>query len=51
MSEAGREINIIARDFNSGFGTAGQLQYAVKRLGQVYERIYALRKKGYQHAE
>ncbi len=51
MNEAGREINIIARDFNSGFGTAEQLQYAVKLLGQVFEQIHALRKKGYPHAE
>ena len=27
MNEAGREINAIARDFNSGYGTAEQLQY------------------------
>ncbi len=51
MDEAGREINIIARDFNSGFGTAKQLQYTVKLLGQVFEQIHALRKKGYPHAE
>ena len=51
MNEAGREINKIARDFNSGFGTAEQLQYAVSRLGQVYEQIYALRKKGYLSTE
>jgi len=51
MDEAGHEINIVARDFNSGFGTTDQLQYAVKRLGQVYERIYTLRKKGYLHAK
>ena len=36
MNEAGREINAIARDFNSGYGTAEQLQYAVRRLSQVY---------------
>ena len=34
MNEAGREINAIARDFNSGYGTAEQLQYAVRRLSQ-----------------
>lgn len=28
MDEAGREINIIARDFNSGYGTVEQLQSA-----------------------
>lgn len=50
MDEAGREINAIARDFNSGYGTAEQLCHAVHRLGAVYERLYALRKKGYLHA-
>ena len=50
MDEAGREINAIARDFNSGYGTAEQLRRAVHLLGAVYERLYALRKKGYLHA-
>lgn len=51
MDEAGREINDIARDFNSGYGTAEQLRHAVRLLGDVYERLYALRKKGYLRAE
>ena len=50
MDEAGREINAIARDFNSGYGSAEQLRRAVRLLGDVYERIYALRKEGYLHA-
>ncbi len=50
MDEAGREINAIARDFNSGYGSAEQLCKTVRLLGNVYERIYALRKKGYLHA-
>ena len=50
MDEVGREINVIARDFNSGYGTAEQLRHAVHLLGAVYERLYALRKKGYLHA-
>lgn len=50
MDEVGREINAIARDFNSGCGTAEQLQFAYRRLCEVYERLYALRKKGYLHA-
>ncbi len=50
MDEAGREINAIARNFNSGHGTAEQLRHAVRLLEDVYERIYALRKKGYIHA-
>ena len=50
MDEAGREINAIARDFNSGYVTAEQLWLAVQRLGEIYNRIHALRKKGYRHA-
>lgn len=50
MDEVGREINTIARDFNSGYGSAEQLQFAVRRLGEVYDRLHALRKKGYLHA-
>ena len=50
MDEAGREINVIARDFNSGYGTAEQLRHAVHLLSAVYERLYALRKKGYLRA-
>lgn len=50
MDGVGREINVIARDFNSGHGTAEQLRHAVRLLGDVYERIYALRKKGYIRA-
>ena len=50
LNEVGREINAIARTFNSGGGTAEQLHYAVRRLGEVYQQIYALRKKGYSHA-
>ena len=51
MNEAGREINAIARDFNSGYGTAEQLQYAVRRLSQVYQRLHELRKKGCPQAD
>ncbi len=50
MDQAGREINAIAREFNSGFGTAEEVRDAVRLLGQVYERISALRKKGYLRA-
>lgn len=50
MDEAGRKINTIARDFNSGRGTTEQLRYAVRLLGDIYERLYALRKKGYLRA-
>ena len=50
MDEAGRKINTIARDFNSGCGTTEQFHYAVRLLGDIYERLYALRKKGYLRA-
>ena len=50
IDEVGREINEIARDFNSGFGSKEQLQYAVRRLREAYERVYELRKKGYPYA-
>lgn len=37
MDEAGREINITARDFNSGYGTVEQLQSTVRhqRTGEL----------------
>ena len=50
MDEAGCGINEIAHNFNSGYGTAEQLQNAVRLLGDVYERVHALRKKGYIRA-
>ncbi len=50
MDEAGREINAIARDFNSGYGTAEQLRRAVFLLGDVYEQLHKVRKRGYLHA-
>ena len=49
MDEAGREINAIARDFNSGYGTAEQLRRTVHLLEDVYERLHAVRKMGYLH--
>ena len=51
INEVGREINAIARDFNSGYGTTQQLQYAVQQLAEVHERMYALRMMGYPYAE
>ena len=50
MDEAGREINAIARDFNSGYGTAEQLRHAICLLGDVYERLHTVRMLGYRHA-
>lgn len=50
MDEAGREVNAVARNFNSDYGTAEQLRDAVQLLTEAYERIHALRKKGYPYA-
>ena len=50
MDAAGREINAIARNFNSGYGTVEQLWHSVRLLGDVYEQVHTLRKKGYLHA-
>ena len=51
MDEAGREINNIARDFNSGYGTVQQLRRVYQLQSEIYERLYALRMMGYLHAE
>lgn len=50
VDEVGREINVVARSFNSGCGTAQQLQFAVKRLALVVTRFRDLRKEGYPRA-
>ena len=50
MDEAGRKVNAVARDFNSGYGTVEQLRDAVRLLTEAFERIHALRKKGYPYA-
>ena len=50
VEDAGREVNEIARDFNGGFGTAQQLKRAVGLLKEAFERVHALRKKGYPYA-
>ena len=50
MNRAGKEINVIARDFNSGFGTAKQLNQAVELLKEVYTHAYEVRQKGYLQA-
>lgn len=51
MGEAGREINNIARDLNSGYGTVQQLQRVYRLQSEIYERLYALKRMGYPHAE
>ena len=44
--EAGRDINAVARAFNSGFGIAQHLDFALHRLVQVAERFPQVRKLG-----
>ena len=48
--EAGRDINAVARVFNSGCGTAQQLGFSVRRLAQVVEQFRQVRKLGYPYA-
>ena len=48
--EAGRDINAVAREFNSGCGTAQHLDLALHRLVQVVERFWQVRKLGYPYA-
>lgn len=50
MDAAGRDINAVARNFNSGDGTAEELRFAVERLAQVVERFRALQREGYPRA-
>ncbi|MBQ9345840.1 MAG: hypothetical protein IJT94_00690 [Oscillibacter sp.] len=50
LDEVGHEVNAIAHDFNCGYGSPEQLRQAVRCLGEAYDRIYALRKKGYPYA-
>lgn len=50
MDPAGREINAIAREFNSGYGSKEELRWVSQLLAGMYEAIYALRKQGYSHA-
>ena len=48
--DAGRDINAVARAFNSGCGTAQQLGFSVQRLAQVVEQFRQVRKLGYPYA-
>ena len=50
LNRVGKEINVIARKFNSGFGTAEQLNQAVSILKEVYVHACEVRKKGYPQA-
>ena len=48
--EAGRDINAVARAFNSGCGTAQHLDLALHCLAHVVERFWQVRKLGYPYA-
>ena len=50
LEDTGQEVNIVARDFNSGLGTSEQLQRAVELLKEAFERVHAPRKEGYPYA-
>ncbi len=50
LNRVGKEINVIARDFNSGFGTGEQLNQAVELLKEVYTHAWEVREKGYIQA-
>jgi hypothetical protein len=49
MNQVGREINAIAREFNSGHGAEAELNRMLQLLCGIYERVYKLRKKGYPY--
>lgn len=50
MNQRGKEINAVARDFNSGCGTVEGLRQAFECLAEIYEAQYTLRKMGFPHA-
>ena len=50
MNKRGKEINAIARDFNSGYGTAEGLQQALDCLKDIAQAAYEVRKEGFTHA-
>ena len=50
LNRVGKEINVIARDFNSGFGAAEQLNQAVALLKEVYTHSCEVQEKGYLQA-
>ena len=46
----GREINTVARAFNSGYGTAEELRQALDCLKDIAQAAYEIRKEGFTHA-
>ena len=49
-NQRGREINTVARAFNSGYGTAEGLQQALDCLKDIAQAAYEVRKEGFTHA-
>ena len=50
LHRVGVEINTIAKDFNSGYGTEAQLDRLVELLKEVYAHVYKVRKMGFPKA-
>ena len=50
VNQKGREINTVARAFNSGYGTAEGLQQALDCLKDIAQAAYEVRKEGFTHA-
>ena len=50
VNRCGREINAIARTFNSGYGTTDGLRQVLRCLTELYQAAYEIRKEGLTHA-
>ena len=50
LNQRGREINTVARAFNSGYGTAEELRQALDCLKDIAQAAYEIRKEGFTHA-
>ena len=50
LNQKGREINTVARAFNSGYGTAAELRQALDCLKDIAQAAYEIRKEGFPHA-
>ena len=50
LNQKGREINTVARAFNSGHGTAEGLRQALDCLKDIAQAAYEVRKEGFTHA-
>ena len=50
LHRTGVEINAIAKDFNSGYGTEAQLDRLVEILKEVHDHVYKVRKMGFPKA-